>query len=46
VIPEDVKTVALPVLRHRLLVRAETEMEGTRTDDIVRGVLDSVEVPR
>ncbi len=46
VIPEDVKTVALPVLRHRLLVRAETEMEGTKTDDITRGVLDSVEVPR
>ena len=46
VIPEDVKTVALPVLRHRVLVRAEAEMEGTRPDAIVRGVLDSIEVPR
>ncbi len=46
VIPEDIKTTALPVLRHRLLLRAEVEMEGTRTDDIVRSVLDAVEVPR
>ena len=46
VIPEDIKTVAAPVLRHRLLLRAEEEMEGARPDDIVRSVLDSVEVPR
>jgi MoxR-like ATPase len=46
VLPEDVKTVALPVLRHRLLLRAESEMEGLRTDDVVRSVLGSVEVPR
>jgi MoxR-like ATPase len=46
VIPEDIKTVAPPVLRHRILLRAETEMEGTRPDDIIRAVLDAVEVPR
>jgi MoxR-like ATPase len=46
VIPEDIKTVALPVLRHRLLLRAESEMEGLRTDDIIRSVLSEVEVPR
>jgi MoxR-like ATPase len=46
VIPEDVKTVALPVLRHRLLLRAESEMEGVRTDDVVRSILSGVEVPR
>ena len=44
--PEDVKTVALPVLRHRMLLRAESEMEGLRTDDIVRGLLNEIEVPR
>ncbi|HEX8552044.1 MAG TPA: MoxR family ATPase [Abditibacteriaceae bacterium] len=44
--PEDVKTVALPVMRHRLLLRAESEMEGLRTDDIVRGLLNEIEVPR
>jgi MoxR-like ATPase len=46
VLPEDVKTVALPVLRHRLLLRAESEMEGLRSDDVIRSVLGSVEVPR
>jgi MoxR-like ATPase len=46
VIPEDVKAVAPPVLRHRLLMRAEAEMEGLRTDDVVRSLLDAVEVPR
>ena len=46
VLPEDVKTVALPVLRHRLLLRAESEMEGLKPDDIVKSLLGSVEVPR
>jgi MoxR-like ATPase len=46
VIPEDVKTVATPVMRHRLLLRAESEMEGLKTDDVVRSVLSAVEVPR
>ena len=46
VLPEDIKNVATPVLRHRLLLRAETEMEGLKTDDVVRQVLGAVEVPR
>ena len=46
VLPEDVKTVALPVLRHRLLLRAESEMEGLKPDDVVKSLLGSVEVPR
>jgi MoxR-like ATPase len=46
VIPEDVKTVAPPVLRHRLLLRAEAEMEGLRPDDVVQSVVGAVEVPR
>jgi MoxR-like ATPase len=46
IIPEDVKAVAPPVLRHRLLLRAESEMEGLRPDDIVKSVLGMVEVPR
>lgn len=44
--PEDVKAIAPPVLRHRLLLRAESEMEGLRTDDVVRSVLGEIEVPR
>ena len=46
VLPEDVKTVAVPVLRHRLLLRAESEMEGLKSDDVVRSILGAVEVPR
>ena len=46
VLPEDVKTSALPVLRHRLLLRAEAEMEGLSNDDVIRSTLDGVEVPR
>ncbi len=46
VLPEDIKNVAAPVLRHRLLLRAETEMEGLKTDDVVRQVLSAIEVPR
>ncbi len=46
VLPEDIKQIAAPVLRHRLLLRAETEMEGLKSDDVVRQVLGAVEVPR
>jgi len=46
IIPEDVKTVAPPVLRHRLLLRAESEMEGLKSDDVIRSILGAVEVPR
>jgi MoxR-like ATPase len=46
VLPEDVKASALPVLRHRLLLRAEAEMEGLTSDDVIRSTLDGVEVPR
>ncbi|MCD2187556.1 AAA family ATPase [Actinomycetospora soli] len=46
VTPDDVKAWALPVLRHRLALRPEAELEGVTTDGVVRGVLDSVPVPR
>ena len=46
VTPDDVKAWALPVLRHRLALRPEAELEGVTTDGVVTGVLDSVPVPR
>jgi len=46
VLPEDIKSCALPVMRHRLLLRAEAEMEGLTSDDVIRSTLDAVEVPR
>jgi len=46
VTPEDVQTLAAPVLRHRIQLTPEREMEGTSPDDVVRTIVQSVEVPR
>ena len=45
VTPQDVKTIAPDVLRHRVMVSYEAEAEGLTSDDLVRRVLDHVEVP-
>ncbi|AEC51928.1 methanol dehydrogenase regulator [Pyrococcus sp. NA2] len=45
VIPDDVKALAVPVLAHRLLVKAEYEVEGVKGEDVVREILERVEVP-
>jgi MoxR-like ATPase len=45
-IPDDVKEAALPVLRHRLVLRPEAELEGFDTDRVVRDVLAAVQVPK
>lgn len=44
--PDGVKAVARPVLRHRLVLKPETEIEGLTVDDVIAGLLDEVEVPR
>jgi MoxR-like ATPase len=44
--PDDVKTIARPVLRHRLILRPEAEIEGFTTDQCVENVLAAVAVPR
>jgi MoxR-like ATPase len=46
VIPEDVKTLALPVLRHRIRLTPEAEMEGLDPDDAIGALLSSIEAPR
>ena len=46
VTPDDVAAVATPVLRHRLVLRAEAELERFRPDDAVANALASVTVPR
>jgi MoxR-like ATPase len=38
--------MALPVLRHRILLRPEAEIEGSGPDRVLRSILESVEVPR
>ncbi|HEY3403036.1 MAG TPA: MoxR family ATPase [Ohtaekwangia sp.] len=46
VTPEDIKFVALPVLRHRVMLTPDKEMEGITTDEVVKQIIDKVEVPR
>ncbi len=45
VTPEDVKAVGMDVMRHRIILTYEAEAEEVRTEDVVRRVFDSVEVP-
>jgi MoxR-like ATPase len=46
VTPDDVRDVALPVLRHRLTLRAEAELDGVTPDSLISEILRSAEVPR
>ncbi|MBI1353876.1 MAG: AAA domain-containing protein [Acidobacteria bacterium] len=45
VTPQDVKSVAMDVLRHRVVVTYEAEAEEKTSEDLVRQILDAVEVP-
>jgi len=45
VTPQDVKTIAPDILRHRVIVTYEAEAEEKTSDDIVKQILDNVEVP-
>ena len=44
--PDDIKDIALPVLRHRVGLAPEMELEGYSTDQILQGILDKIEAPR
>jgi len=46
VTPEDIQDVCYPVLRHRLLLAPEKEMEGTGTAAVIKQILEQVEIPR
>ncbi|RKF03423.1 MoxR-like ATPase [Tenacibaculum lutimaris] len=46
VIPEDVKKSIYPVLRHRIMLTPEREMEGMTSDKVIEMIVQSVEVPR
>jgi MoxR-like ATPase len=45
-VPDDVVELALPVLRHRVILSAEAEVEGHSVDDLLGDVIRTVEVPR
>ncbi|MDE0599406.1 MAG: MoxR family ATPase [Dokdonia donghaensis] len=46
VIPEDVKRAVVPVMRHRLIMAPEREMEGMTTEQVIDMIVQSVEIPR
>jgi MoxR-like ATPase len=46
IIPEDIQSMAPPVLRHRIMLSPEKEMEGITADQLVEIIIKSVEVPR
>jgi MoxR-like ATPase len=46
VTPDDVKSIAVPALRHRMLLSPEIELEGQRADGILTALLAQVEAPR
>lgn len=45
-IPDDVKAAAVPVLRHRLVLKPEADLEGLTTDQVLGEILAAVEVPK
>lgn len=46
VTPEDIKKVAAPVLAHRIMLTPEREMEGLTAEQVVKQIVDSIEIPR
>ena len=46
VTPDDVRTAALPALRHRIALAPELEIEGYQPDDIINNILQAVSAPR
>ena len=46
VTPEDIVEMAVPVLRHRIILTPEKEMEGVTEDDLIESILKAIEVPR
>ncbi|HKR58386.1 MAG TPA: MoxR family ATPase [Pyrinomonadaceae bacterium] len=46
VTPDDVRDISRPVLRHRLSLRAEAELDGATPDAVITDILKSAEVPR
>ncbi len=46
VTPEDIIYIATPVLRHRISLSPEKEMEGASTDEVIKQIIELIEVPR
>lgn len=46
VTPEDIKFIAVPVLRHRIILTPDKEMEGITTDEVATEIINKIDVPR
>jgi MoxR-like ATPase len=46
VIPDDIKDLALPALRHRIILKPEAELDGVTPDKVIENILSQVKVPR
>ncbi|MCO5239085.1 MAG: MoxR family ATPase [Chitinophagaceae bacterium] len=46
VTPEDILEMAAPVLRHRIILTPEKEMEGVTEDDVIKEIIQTLEIPR
>ena len=46
VIPDDVRYLAAPVLRHRIILKPEAEIDGVTTDSVIETILGQVKAPR
>jgi MoxR-like ATPase len=46
VIPDDIKRIALPALRHRIALAPDALLEGRKPDDLLSAIIESVAAPR
>jgi MoxR-like ATPase len=46
VIPDDVKEVSTPLLRHRLLLKPEAQLDNVKIDEVIKSILKQISVPR
>ena len=45
VVPDDIKSVALPALSHRLILKPESRVRGVKTDNIIKDIINKIPVP-
>ncbi|HEU5366547.1 MAG TPA: hypothetical protein VFU62_13500 [Hanamia sp.] len=44
--PEDIIEMTIPVMRHRIILTPEKEMEGVSADELINDIISKIEVPR
>ncbi len=45
VIPEDIKSLAADILKHRIIIRSETKLKNVRPENIIEKILTNIAVP-